>query len=85
MHLYTQNNRYTLKLKNYVRKIDSIELYFLNSEDMNKIINDDNLKELTIYENERGVSHMKEIKIGKINNVLNEITIESKLKFRIQC
>lgn len=84
MHLYTQNNRYTLKLKNYVRKIDSIELYFLNSEDMNKIINDDNLKELTIYENERGVSHMKEIKIGKIDNVLNEITIESKLKLGIQ-
>lgn len=84
INLYTQNNRYTLKLKNYVGKIDSIELYFLSLEDMNKIINDDNLKELTIYENEREVLHMKEIRMGKIDNVSNKITIESKLKFGIQ-
>ncbi|MDZ7817400.1 MAG: DUF4238 domain-containing protein [Aliarcobacter sp.] len=84
IHIYTQNNRYTLKLKNYVGKIDSIELYFLSLEDMNKIINDDNLKELTIYENEREVLYMKEIKMGTIDNVSNKIIIENKLKFGIQ-
>ena len=51
---------------------------------MNKIINDDNLEELTIYENESEVLRMKQIKIGKIDNMSNKITIESKLKFGIQ-
>ena len=84
MQLYTQDNRYTLKLKNYIGKIDLIELYFLSFEDMDKIINDDNLKELTIYENDREILHMKDIKMGEIDNVSNKIKIESKLKFGIK-
>ncbi|MGH2278220.1 DUF4238 domain-containing protein [Aliarcobacter sp. ERUVET-7] len=84
MQLYTQDNRYTLKLKNYIGKIDLIELYFLSFEDMDKIINDDNLKELIIYENDREILHMKDIKMGEIDNVSNKIKIESKLKFGIK-
>lgn len=84
IHIYTQNNRYTVKLKKYIGKIDSIELYFLSSHDMHKIINDDNLKELTIYKNESEILHMKEIKMSTIDNISNKVTIESKLKFGIQ-
>lgn len=83
IYIYTQNNRYQFKLKKYIGKVDSIELYLTSSSDVNTIKNDNNLKELTIFKDEKEELHMKKIRIGEIDDTLNKIIIESQLKLEI--
>lgn len=80
-HLYTNQNRYILKLEKYESITDGIELYLKNDTNVKEIIADNFLKEITIYFNDQERRGMKRIELEKFDNEQNILTIRSKLKF----
>lgn len=80
-HLYTNKNRYILKLDKYEDISNGIELYLEDNANVKEIFADKFLKEITIYYNKQGRRGMKQIELEKFDNEQNILTIRSKFLF----
>lgn len=79
-HIYTDKNRYVLEVEKYEHGLNNMILYLKNDKNINEILNDIHLKEITIYLNEEAVSQMKEIKVDTYDNRLKMLKIKSKIQ-----
>lgn len=77
-HIYTDKNRYILKLEKYEHGLNNMVLYLKNDNNIEQIMHDYFLAEITIYHNENEVSHMKEIKFDSFDDTLKVLNIKSK-------
>lgn len=78
--LYTDQNRYVLEVSDFKEIVDGIELRFVDTEDLKKILTESPVS-FELYKNGRSFRGMREIEWGDSTD--NRIQIVQKLKFGI--